>query len=304
MPEWYLLVSLLGLGAAAGLFYPALQWMGVAFGIALLASIVRATSVVSRIQLQTESRNPWARFVYRVAITGLHLLQPAARLWGRISFGLTPWRRRGTSSFVPPWKQSAARWEETWRSADDRLRDLETSLRNSGAIVVRGADFDGWDLEVRGGLFVDARMLMTIEEHGQGRQFVRIKVWPAGSHWVFTAAPFVALVGISAALQLDLSELLLLNLPCVLLIGRMVYEFVSAAGAIFGCFANGGARIRDSSTDDIADSTARNLATATAPNAAAVRASGGQAPPTPPASHGSGETLGSDAGSHRPGDAL
>ena len=248
MPEWYLIVSLLGVAAAAGLVYPPLQWMSITFALALVASIVRATSVVSRIQLQTESRQAWVRLIYRVVITGLHLLQPAARLWGRISFGLTPWRRRGTSSFIHPLKRSAARWDETWRSADDRLRDLETSLRDSGAIVVRGADFDGWDLQVRGGLFVDARLLMTLEEHGQGRQFVRIKVWPAGSHWVFTMAPLLALVSLSAALQLDFSELLLLNLPCAFLIGRMVYEFGTAAGAIFSSFASQGEGIRSSTT--------------------------------------------------------
>ena len=176
---------------AIGLVYPPLQWMSLAFALALLTSVVRATSVVSRIQLQTESHKAWVRFTYRVVITALHLLQPAARLWGRISFGLTPWRRRGTSSFVFPLPRSATSWQETWRSADDRLRELETRLRDSGAIVVRGAGFDGWDLQVRGGLLVNARLLTTIEEHGSGRQLVRIKVWPAGSHWVFTAAPLL-----------------------------------------------------------------------------------------------------------------
>ena len=248
MPEWYLIVSLLGVAAAAGLVYPPLQWMSITFALALIASIARAASVVSRIQLQTESRRGWVRLIYRLVITGLHLLQPAARLWGRISFGLTPWRRRGTSSFVHPFKRSAAQWEEKWRSADDRLRDLETSLRDSGAIVVRGAEYDAWDLQVRGGLLVDARLIMTLEEHGQGRQVVRIKVWPAGSHWVFTAAPLLALMGLSAALQLDLSELVLLNLPCVLLIARMAYEFGTAAGAIFSCFSDGGEGIRGSTT--------------------------------------------------------
>jgi hypothetical protein len=238
MPEWYLIILLLGFAAGIGIFYSSLQWMGIVFLVALFASIVRAALVVSRIHLQTESRQAWDRLAHRVAITGLHLLQPAARLWGRISFGLTPWRRRGTSPFAQPWKRSAAKWEETWRSADDRLRELETALRDSGAIVVRGADFDGWDLEVRGGLLMDARVLMTIEEHGQGRQFVRIKVWPTGSHWLFTASPLVGLVGISAAMQLGLSELVILNIPCAMLLARMVYEFGTAAGRIFSCFAN------------------------------------------------------------------
>ncbi|MEO5958425.1 MAG: glycosyltransferase, partial [Opitutaceae bacterium] len=217
MPEWYLIVSLLGSGAVAGIFYQPLQWMAVPFGVAALVSVLRAVMVVAHIRLQIPAGSRWNRLRYRIAVTGLHLMQPAARLWGRLTFGLTPWRKRGAWPFAYPWKRTAAIWDETWRSSEDRLTELETNLKHSGAHVVRGGDFDGWDLEVRAGFLMDVRMLMTTEEHGQGKQYVRIKVWPVGSHWVFIMAPILAAVAMSAAFQLDVTQALLLNCLCVLL---------------------------------------------------------------------------------------
>jgi O-antigen biosynthesis protein len=239
MPEWYLIVSLLGVATAVGIFYAPLQWMAAGFALTMIASLIRAVTVVGHIQLHTDARNAWKRLKYRAVITGLHLLQPAARLWGRLTYGLTPWRRRGPWPFVYPWNRPMTLWDEAWRSVEERLGDLETSLKRAGAIVVRGGNYDAWDLEVRGGLFADARILMTIEEHGQGKQFVRIKVWPAGSHWVVILAPFLISVAISAAMQLDLSQNLLINIPCALLVGWIAYEIGSAAGVIFKCFKQG-----------------------------------------------------------------
>src|SRR3989337_1613078 len=47
-----------------------------------------------------------------------------------------------------------------------------------GAAVLRGGNFDPWDLEVRGGMFGNARMIMGIEEFGGGKQLVRFRIWP------------------------------------------------------------------------------------------------------------------------------
>jgi hypothetical protein len=43
---------------------------------------------------------------------------------------------------------------------------------------VRGGNFDSWDFEARAGAFGAARMRMGVEEHGQGKQLVRFRVWP------------------------------------------------------------------------------------------------------------------------------
>ena len=61
----------------------------------------------------------------------------------------------------------------------------------------RGGEYDRWDLDVRLGALATARARMTIEEHGTGRQLIRLRIWPrfqAG-----TVAGLVLLWGVAAA---------------------------------------------------------------------------------------------------------
>jgi hypothetical protein len=108
----------------------------------------------------------------------LHLLQPVARLLGRVRFGLTPWRRKTKTRFVRPRTRVIDLWSETWEDPVRRLQELEEALRRLGGHTARGGEFDRWDLEVRGGLFGAVRILMAIEEHGEGRQMVRLRTRP------------------------------------------------------------------------------------------------------------------------------
>src|SRR5438309_11364882 len=56
---------------------------------------------------------------------------------------------------------------------------METDLRADGVCVLRGARDARWDLEVRGGFFGAARLLMGVEEHAGGKQLIRVRWWPA-----------------------------------------------------------------------------------------------------------------------------
>jgi hypothetical protein len=117
----------------------------------------------------------------RRALTGtLFALQPLARLSGRLRNGLAPWRRHG-GGIAFPRPHAAALWSEHWRSLDDRLRGLELTLREESAVVLRGGEFDRWDLCVRGGLLGSVRLRAAVEEHGHGRQLVRFRSWPRPS---------------------------------------------------------------------------------------------------------------------------
>src|SRR5207244_13385466 len=73
--------------------------------------------------------------------------------------------------------------------------------RLGASIVRRGGDFDRWDLEVRGAVLGSARMLMGVEEHGQGRQMVRVRLWPRAAGAGLGAV--VILAGLAAAALLD-----------------------------------------------------------------------------------------------------
>jgi hypothetical protein len=113
------------------------------------------------------------------ALTGfLFLLQPAARLAGRLAYGLTPWRGWRGSAFTLPRPRTLAVWSESWRSAETWLGLLEAALRRSSASIRRGSDFDSWDLEVRAGILGAARVQMALEEHGGQKQMIRFRLWP------------------------------------------------------------------------------------------------------------------------------
>src|SRR5206468_11941136 len=104
----------------------------------------------------------------------LHLLQPLARLKGRLDHGLTPWRRRGASGLARPGWQPEPLWPGRGRPPEEWLEDIEGALRGAGAVTRRGGSFDDWDLEGRGGLLGGARLRIAVEEHGQGRQLGRL----------------------------------------------------------------------------------------------------------------------------------
>jgi hypothetical protein len=69
-------------------------------------------------------------------------------------------------------------WDETWMSEEERLASIEREIWDRGAVVRRGGVHDRWDLEVRGGLLASVRVLMAVEEHGGGKQLIRLRAWP------------------------------------------------------------------------------------------------------------------------------
>ena len=79
---------------------------------------------------------------------------------------------------APLWPVSTTLWSERWEAPQERLRELETRLRLSGACVLRGDPHDRWDFEVRGGILGAARLLMGMEDHPGGKQLIRLRWWP------------------------------------------------------------------------------------------------------------------------------
>src|SRR5437868_3686000 len=108
--------------------------------------------------------------------------QPLARLRGRLQFGLTPWRRRGTAGLALPLPRTAALWSERWLDLDQRLRTVEARLKTAGAAARRGGAFEHFDLEVRGGLLGAVRLLVAAEDHSGGAQLIRFRWWPRCSY--------------------------------------------------------------------------------------------------------------------------
>ncbi len=194
MPEWWLLLALLGIVGLLGLSWTPLL---IAVPLLILALALTVTeAAVSASRYWRGRRCGWRR---RLLTTSLHLLQPLARLRGRLGYGLTPWRRPGGAGFVVPRHIDVEVWSEHWHASEARLEEIAEAIKASGTVPVAGGDYDRWDLECRGGMLGCARLRHTIEEHGAGRQLVRYRVWPRAS-WFALGLPI--LLGLLTALAL------------------------------------------------------------------------------------------------------
>jgi len=60
----------------------------------------------------------------------------------------------------------------------ERLHRICERLRKEGNTVKMGDDWVRWDLELFGGMFGSARLLMAVEDHGAGAQYVRTRITP------------------------------------------------------------------------------------------------------------------------------
>lgn len=189
MPEWYFIVALLGSLSLLGLLWTPLLWTLVLFVASLFVILIQAVSSALNNSMLPENRKKWR---YYALIIFLHIIQPVARLYGRLKHGLTPWRKRGNTPsgeyVFALGPQVFTYWSETWRSIDEWLILIEANLIKNKTTTQRGGDFDRWDIQLRNGIVSVNRAVLTIEEHGAGKQFVRLKTWtlPSRSNLVFT----------------------------------------------------------------------------------------------------------------------
>jgi GT2 family glycosyltransferase len=227
-PEWYLVIAgLLGLSLLGILWWPLL----VAAPLAILAVGALLWQCILSAQHASFAYEPlsvWRRLKRYILTVFLCLLQPLARLVGRLHYGLTPWRRRGKFNFVSPRPRTSAIWSEHWRALDKRLETVETAIRAQGAVVTRGGEYDRWDMEVRGGPFGALRCRATVEEHGGGKQLIRIRSWP----WFDPSAiTFTLLFALLAALAAVDQAAIVAGLLALVAVAVAVSGFVDCATA-------------------------------------------------------------------------
>jgi hypothetical protein len=201
IPEWYLLLALLAAVAAMGaLWAPLLPPALLLIAIAGSASLVQAAAGARGASFARAGRSRTRRLTMHALTALLFLLQPAARLSGRLGQGLSPWRRRGIGGLSTPRRRAFRVWTERWVAPHARLQVMEAALRRYGAAFRRGGDFDRWDFEVRGGMLGGARALMAVEEHGAGRQLVRLRIWPRVSRCALTLVVMLGGAALAATL--------------------------------------------------------------------------------------------------------
>jgi O-antigen biosynthesis protein len=231
MPEWYFVIAALAGLALLGLSWPPLAAALPLALLAVLAPLAQAALAAARATYPQPARSR-ADGARRRALTAfLHLVQPLARLIGRVQHGLTPWRR-APGDWIAPRAFERNAWRERWRAPEHWLGDLETRLRNAGVPVRPGGDYDRWDLETRRGLIGGARVRLAIEEHGGGRQLARWRAWPRPS--LAALATAAALGGLASLAALDRAWVAaaLLALACAMLAGRIARDCGGALASV------------------------------------------------------------------------
>jgi hypothetical protein len=176
-PDWYLWITALALTSIAGFWWSPLLLAVPMLVVTVALTLGLAGASAARSRCVAEPRRRRTRAVNWMLTTLLHLIQPVARLSGRVA-SRDRAVRFGSTRFSFPLPRYTKLWTETWQSSASRLAALESQLRGSGAIVARGGAYDRWDLEVRRSFIGAVRVRMGIEEHGAGRQLVRVHLTP------------------------------------------------------------------------------------------------------------------------------
>jgi GT2 family glycosyltransferase len=200
MPECYLVVATLVAFSAIGIVWARLRLVLPLLILAVGALVLQAGLGAVRASFPSGPRSRVAWLRLRSLTAALHLLHSAARLWGRQRHGLTPWRRHGRPGLSVPWR-TCTTWTECWQAPERRLQQLERAIREAGALAVRGGPYDRWDLQVCGGMLGAIRVLMAVEEHGAGRQLVRVRWRPRYPIPAVVAIVLAAGLSIMAALD-------------------------------------------------------------------------------------------------------
>src|SRR5262249_27471730 len=110
MPEWYLVTIGLLVLSLAGLLWRPLLLAVPLLVISSFVPIANACASAARSQFPRSESKPGLRVLTAL----LHMMQPAARLYGRIIHGLTLWRNRFPNQFVWPSSCKTAVWTENW----------------------------------------------------------------------------------------------------------------------------------------------------------------------------------------------
>src|SRR5258708_11948013 len=95
MPEWYFVIAALAVLSLLGLSWPPLLATLPLLVLAVLAPLAQAALAATRGQFSVPAKSFGEKEQRWLLTFYMHLMQPLARLIGRVKHGLTPWRRRG-----------------------------------------------------------------------------------------------------------------------------------------------------------------------------------------------------------------
>jgi O-antigen biosynthesis protein len=197
-PEFLLvLLTLADISALGALWTPLLLAL-VPLTAGLAALLWRAVTNGWQANLAVPGRSASETLRRRCLTAALFLLQPIARLAGRLHNGLSPWRRRLRPGAAWPRPRTVEVWSESWREPQAYVQALQDSLAARGGYVRSGGPFDRWDLDLRAGPLGGVKIRTAVEEHGSGKQLMRARIWPGASAKGLAAVALLAVLSVYA----------------------------------------------------------------------------------------------------------
>ena len=178
MPEWYAVLAALGLLSAASLVWTPLRLFVPAFALMFAFAAAQALVHGARARFPVPPGTAAGAVRMRLLVAFLYMMQPVARLTGRLHNGLTPLRLRGMEGFAFPFSRRLESWCKHWHDPAARLASLEGALKDRGAVVLRGHEFARWDLELRAGLFGRVRISQFTADLAHSAQYVQVRANP------------------------------------------------------------------------------------------------------------------------------
>jgi GT2 family glycosyltransferase len=222
MPEWYFLLVLLGFLTTLGISWTPLLWLMPLLITSAALTLVQAVRASRGARFDTKPTSKLTHAGLRLVVAWLHLVQPAARLLGRVQHGMGPWSWKGFTRILPL-PTMVSLWATRWLPIESRLSSLESILVGAAAPAIRGGDFDRWDLSIPGGLFGTIRVIAMAEEHGEGKQLCRFRASPKAPNAVI--AIFLAIMtaaGLAVPDHAVIAAGLLALTGCV--VGLLIYR--------------------------------------------------------------------------------
>ena len=179
MPEWYIIcVTLLCLSIIGFFWKPLLALIPIFIICGLIPLSIVIPSIIRLKPNSLRNKGWFVRKKFQLITILLFMIQPLARLFGRLRNHLTPWRRYSKSIFSLKVYGKISIWSEKWISPEVRLEQLETDLKKNNSYVYKGGNFDRWDIGIKGGAFGGIKVLMASEDHAKGTQYLRFKIFP------------------------------------------------------------------------------------------------------------------------------
>jgi len=232
MPQWYLAILALVVLCALGAAWRPLLFVGAPL-LAAAGGAVAGQALLSAAAARFSTPHLSRRnlLAMRALTALLHVLQPAARLHGRVAHGLGPWHRRVRGRPRLPARHTWAFWSTRWIDPRERLRMIERRMVAAGARTRAGGDYDRWDTEVEVGMLVRERLLLSVEEHPGGAQLIRVRALLRCNAPLAVAA-LIGVLAVAAALDHAYLAAALLGGLLIAFLALLLREASLAAGVV------------------------------------------------------------------------